>query len=154
MIANLLPQDSSHTLGGTVEVNGVDSQEDEIVWSNVVSHVDQIDRLHGYLTVKETLNFAFDCCYGGTHSGPFLAEDSPDVNKLVKQLDEDGWLVDVIMRAVGLKRVEDTFVGNDKVRGVSGGEKKRVTVAEMSECIDPLFFMSCEIFNSFFSFCV
>ena len=150
MIANLLPQDSSHTLGGTVEVNGVDSQDDEIVWSNVVSYVDQIDRLHGYLTVKETLNFAFDCCYGGTHRGPFINEDTPDVNKLVKQLDEDGWLVDVIMRAVGLKRVEDTFVGNDKVRGVSGGEKKRVTVAEMSECIDPFIsFMSDEIFNSF-----
>ena len=46
-------------------------------------------------------------------------------------MDKEGWLVDVIMRAVGLKRVEDTFVGNDKVRGVSGGEKKRVTVAEM-----------------------
>lgn len=27
--------------------------------------------------------------------------------------------------------MEDTFVGNDRVRGVSGGEKKRVTVGEM-----------------------
>lgn len=46
-------------------------------------------------------------------------------------MDEQGWLVDIIMRGVGLKRVADTFVGNEKVRGVSGGEKKRVTVAEM-----------------------
>ena len=67
MIANLLPTDSKHKLGGSVEVNSIDSQDKEIVWSNIVSYVDQIDRLHGYLTVKETLTFAFDCCYGGTH---------------------------------------------------------------------------------------
>ena len=131
MIANLLPRDSHHTIGGSVEVNGVNSKSDEIVWSNLVSYVDQIDRLHGYLTVKETLSFAFDCCYGGTHSGPMITINNEDERKLIKALDDDGWLVDVVMRAVGLKRVQDTFVGNDKVRGVSGGEKKRVTVAEM-----------------------
>ena len=144
MIANLLPTDSKHKLGGSVEVNSINSQDKEIVWSNIVSYVDQIDRLHGYLTVKETLTFAFDCCYGGTHSGPFTPVGDPDVDKLRKELDDDGWLVDVIMRGVGLKRVEDTFVGNDKVRGVSGGEKKRVTVAEMMctrsyvECFDEI----------------
>lgn len=144
MIANLLPTDSKHKLGGSVEVNSINSQDKEIVWSNIVSYVDQIDRLHGFLTVKETLTFAFDCCYGGTHSGPFTPVGDPDVDKLRKELDDDGWLVDVIMRGVGLKRVEDTFVGNDKVRGVSGGEKKRVTVAEMMctrsyvECFDEI----------------
>jgi ABC-type multidrug transport system ATPase subunit len=36
-----------------------------------------------------------------------------------------------ILDAVGLTRVKDTFVGGEGiVRGVSGGEKKRVTVAE------------------------
>ena len=144
MIANLLPTDSKHKLGGSVEVNSINSQDKEIVWSNIVSYVDQIDRLHGYLTVKETLTFAFDCCFGGTHKGPFYPADDPDVDKLRQKLDDDGWLVDVVMRGVGLKRVEDTFVGNDKVRGVSGGEKKRVTVAEMMctrsyvECFDEI----------------
>ena len=97
---------------------------------NVVSYVDQIDRLHGFLTVKETLDFAFNCRYGGTHRGAYTG-GGPDVDKLVKEMDEDGWLVDIVLRAIGLKRVEDTFVGNDKVRGVSGEEKKRVTVGEM-----------------------
>lgn len=64
MIANLLPKDKKRSVGGSVEVNGVDSNDKDIIWSNVVSYVDQIDRLHGYLTVKETLKFAFDCCYG------------------------------------------------------------------------------------------
>ena len=66
----------------------------------------------------------------GTHAGPFSSKD-PDAEKFIKELDKKGWLVDVILRGVGLKRVADTFVGNNRVRGVSGGEKKRVTVGEM-----------------------
>ena len=122
MIAGLLPEDNDKVVGGSVQVNGVDSKDDSIVWSNVVSYVDQIDRLHGYLTVQETLKFAFDCRFGGTHRGPFMPQVD-DIEKLVKELDDEGWLVDVILRSVGLKRVEDTFVGSEKVRGVSGGEK-------------------------------
>ena len=95
-----------------------------------MSYVDQIDRLYGYLTVKETVDFAFQCSYGGSHRGPFSTE-GPEIESLIKELDSKGWLVDIILRGVGLKRVEDTFVGNDRVRGVSGGEKKRVTVGEM-----------------------
>ena len=68
--------------------------------------------------------------FRGTHRGPFTTE-GPEIESLIKELDSKGWLVDIILRGVGLKRVEDTFVGNDKVRGVSGGEKKRVTVGEM-----------------------
>jgi hypothetical protein len=33
-------------------------------YKNIVSYVDQIDRLHGFLTVKETIDFAYQCCYG------------------------------------------------------------------------------------------
>lgn len=119
-------------VGGNVHVNGVDSKDNNIVWSNVVSYVDQIERLHGYLTVKETVDFAFDCCWGGTHRGPFVqSSSSPDAEALLAGLDKERWMVDLIMRAVGIKRVADTYVGNERVRGVSGGEKKRVSVAEM-----------------------
>lgn len=39
--------------------------------------------------------------------------------------------VNKILEILGLSRVKDTFVGDQTtVRGVSGGEKKRVTVAE------------------------
>ena len=72
------------------------------------------------------------------------ASVDPDVFRLIEEMDEDGWLVDTIMKSVGITRVQDTFVGNDRVRGVSGGEKKRVTVAEMSasrthiSCLDEI----------------
>ena len=131
MIANLLPTSSKAKLSGSVTVNGVDSNDPSLIWSNIVSYVDQIDRLHGYLTVKETLEFAFDCRLAGTHYTARTKENDEDVKKLVKEMDEQGWLVNGVLGAIGLARVKDTFVGNDKVRGVSGGQRKRVTVGEM-----------------------
>jgi len=139
MIAGRLPETSGsgkgprRTVGGKVEVNGVNSKDTNIVWSNIASYVDQIERLHGYLTVKETIEFAWNCRWGGTHKGPFWPQNNPDADELMIKLDKEKpiWMVDLIMRAVGIKRVQDTYVGNEWVRGVSGGEKKRVSVAEM-----------------------
>ena len=37
---------------------------------------------------------------------------------------------DVIMATLGIQDTIDTNVGNDFVRGVSGGQRKRVTIAE------------------------
>lgn len=42
-----------------------------------------------------------------------------------------GVRMEIIMRVMGLARVADTKVGNALVRGISGGERKRVTSAEM-----------------------
>jgi len=139
MIAGRLPETSGsgkgprRTVGGKVEVNGVNSKDTNIVWSNIASYVDQIERLHGYLTVKETIEFAWNCRWGGTHKGPFWPQNNPDADELMIKLDKEKpiWMVDLIMRAVGIKRVQDTYVGNEMVRGVSGGQKKRVSVAEM-----------------------
>ncbi|OQU96073.1 hypothetical protein CLAIMM_02209 [Cladophialophora immunda] len=39
-------------------------------------------------------------------------------------------LRDVVMATFGIRHTVDTRVGNDYVRGVSGGERKRVTIAE------------------------
>ena len=33
MIANILTEDSRHIVGGSVQVNGVDSKDNDIVWS-------------------------------------------------------------------------------------------------------------------------
>ena len=99
---------------------------------SLVAFIDQIDRLHPYLTVKETLDFAWQCRFGGTHARPFYDMEDPGVKKTVETMDDDDWLVNTVMEGFGLTRVKDTFVGdNTSVRGVSGGEKKRVTVAEM-----------------------
>lgn len=99
---------------------------------NLCCYIDQIDRLHPYLTVQETLEFAWQCRSGGTH-GTFLPGiDDPTVKKKIQEMDENLFRVKAVMEGMGLTRVKDTFVGDQiTVRGVSGGEKKRVTVAEM-----------------------
>ncbi|AOA61172.1 Plasma membrane ATP-binding cassette (ABC) transporter [Komagataella phaffii CBS 7435] len=43
-------------------------------------------------------------------------------------------LADVYMATYGLSHTRGTRVGNDLVRGVSGGERKRVSIAEVSLC--------------------
>lgn len=37
MIANLLPRDDENTVGGTVTVNGIESTDKNIIWTNIVS---------------------------------------------------------------------------------------------------------------------
>ncbi|KAJ5753192.1 ABC multidrug transporter C [Penicillium odoratum] len=45
---------------------------------------------------------------------------------------------DVVMAMLGLSHTINTKVGNDFVRGVSGGERKRVSIAEATLCGSPL----------------
>ena len=42
-----------------------------------------------------------------------------------------GVRMEILLRTLGLSNAADTMVGNAIVRGVSGGERKRVTSAEM-----------------------
>lgn len=65
--------------------------------------------------------------------------DDETVKKVVEQMNEQHYMVNKVMEGCGLTRVKDTFVGDQStVRGVSGGEKKRVTVAEMNTIGAPL----------------
>lgn len=45
---------------------------------------------------------------------------------------------DVVMAMLGLRHTINTRVGNDYVRGVSGGERKRVSIAEATLSQSPL----------------
>lgn len=46
--------------------------------------------------------------------------------------------VKVVMAMFGISHTINTRVGNDFVRGVSGGERKRVTIAEATLSFAPL----------------
>jgi ABC-type multidrug transport system ATPase subunit len=61
------------------------------------------------LTVRETLKFSIDCQTA-------LSEDQKNAK------------IDEILRMLDLSHVQNTLVGNDLVRGISGGQKKRVTI--------------------------
>lgn len=45
---------------------------------------------------------------------------------------------DVVMAILGLSHTKNTQVGNEYIRGVSGGERKRVSIAETTLCGSPL----------------
>jgi hypothetical protein len=45
--------------------------------------------------------------------------------------------------SLGLDSCKGTLVGNGMIRGVSGGQKRRVTVGEMVSCPRPVKYMDC-----------
>lgn len=137
MISRGLHLSKNHEFEGKVSVCGIEPTDD-IVWTNLVGYIDQIDRLHPFLTVEETCKFAWLCRSGGTHHKELFGEGA-DVEAMVAKMDEDLFVVKRVLELLGLARVKDTFVGDSqKVRGVSGGEKKRVTVAEMMVLSTPV----------------
>lgn len=78
------------------------------------------------MTVGETLLFAAKA------RAPRLLPEG------VTQLQYAEHLRDVIMATYGIRHTFNTKVGNDFVRGVSGGERKRVTIAEAALSGAPL----------------
>ena len=106
---------------------------------NVSSHIDQIDRLHPYMTVWETCRFSWQCKVGSSHRPAVNVSNDSEIVELIRHLDEEKWAVAKVLEGLGLTRVKDTFVGDTTtVRGVSGGERKRVTVAEFAVARVPI----------------
>lgn len=130
MIAGTLQKDKDHQVGGTVSIDNFTSETKDCIWSNAVGYIDQIDRLNPWLTVMETCAFSWRCRSGQTHKTPLF--DAQFMDEEIEKLDKALAIVNKTLIGLGLARVADTFVGDQEtVRGVSGGEKRRVTVAEM-----------------------
>jgi len=107
------------TLTGAVCLNGVplSTEEHWQGWRRRAPHVLASDASHApILTVRETVLFAAQCTSDGTETG--------DAQHLTTRVDR-------ILAALDLTHVQDTVVGDENLRGVSGGQKRRVTVAEM-----------------------
>ena len=98
----------------------------DLILPNIVSFVGQLDNHAPYLTVRETFDFAFQCRTGGKHENvgvaPAAVAESMDKEHITENLTIDG---------LDLSVCADTFVGDENVRGVSGGQRRRVSVGEM-----------------------
>jgi ABC-type multidrug transport system ATPase subunit/ABC-type multidrug transport system permease subunit len=102
-------------IDGKVTYNGLDKTAVDARHCNLgqlVQYVDQLDLHLPYLTVEETLLFA---------ARNSLAE--ADEAAVMKRVNET---IDLLH----LGNCRKTVVGDDLLRGISGGEKKRLTVAE------------------------
>ena len=100
------------------------------------SYVDQIDRHAPSLTVEETLIFAWHTLGAKHHVN--LPDRVPGVDDTFNPRARDlkaGTIkppkLDFVLNLLGIEHVRDTIVGNAVVRGVSGGQRRRVTIGEM-----------------------
>ncbi|KJE94352.1 ABC transporter [Capsaspora owczarzaki ATCC 30864] len=103
-IANRLATDRN----GTLLINGSPIPEN---FNRVCGYVAQSDIHTPTLTVRETFEFA--------------AELQLPREMTMEQRNSH---IDVILKLLGLEHAANTLVGNALIRGISGGEKKRVTI--------------------------
>ena len=102
-------------VSGSVLLNGIPMANSHHGWRKLCSYVSTSDATHSaVLTVRETFEFAAKCTSDGMQTD--------------EQIDER---VDRLMKNLGLNHVADTVVGDENLRGISGGQKRRVTVGEM-----------------------
>ncbi|KAL8217057.1 hypothetical protein R6Q57_023894 [Mikania cordata] len=99
---------SDHTIGGSITYN--DHPYSKSLKSRI-GFVTQDDVLFPHLTVKETITYAA------------LLKLPKTLTKQAKQKQAQD-----VIRELGLERCQDTMIGNSFVRGVSGGERKRVSI--------------------------
>uniref|UniRef100_A0AAV1TU26 ABC transporter domain-containing protein n=1 Tax=Peronospora matthiolae TaxID=2874970 RepID=A0AAV1TU26_9STRA len=111
-------QDNEQTdIGGEILYSGLKGDEIDLI--KLVGLVDQTDNHIPTLTVRETFKFA-DMCVNGR------PEDQPEEMRDIAAL-----RTELFLHILGLENCADTVVGDALLRGVSGGERKRVTVGEV-----------------------
>ncbi|XP_021728709.1 ABC transporter G family member 39-like [Chenopodium quinoa] len=117
----------------------------EFVPQRTCAYISQDDLHNGELTVRETLDFSGRCLGVGTRY-EVLAELSrrekqagikpdPEIDAFMKAIAMPGQqtslVTDYVLKILGLDICADIIVGNEMSRGISGGQKKRVTTGEM-----------------------
>ena len=124
-----IPDKPCTVLQGRVQYNGRTIPEGgkEFFIENAMVYIDQLDQHAPRLTVDETFEFAFQCKTGGNMFRDTIATDI-DVMHAIEKARSNRLRVNVILQALGLTHVRDTYVGDHSVRGISGGQRRRVTV--------------------------
>ncbi|PFH49054.1 hypothetical protein AMATHDRAFT_63985 [Amanita thiersii Skay4041] len=108
-------------VSGKVLYAGITAEEMAKYYKGEVTY-NQEDDIHiATLTVAQTLQFALST------KSPGPKGRLPGVSK--KQFDNE--ILNTILRMLNISHTKDTLVGDEFVRGVSGGERKRVSIAEM-----------------------
>jgi ATP-binding cassette subfamily G (WHITE) protein 2 (PDR) len=111
----------------TIHYNGITQKQMLKQFRGEIVYNQEVDKHFPHLTVGETLEFAARC-------------RTPQ-QRLVNGVDRESWakhMAQVVMAVFGLSHTYNTKVGNDFVRGVSGGERKRVSIAEMALAGSPI----------------
>ncbi|CCX31765.1 Similar to ABC transporter G family member 11; acc. no. Q8RXN0 [Pyronema omphalodes CBS 100304] len=100
------PAAAKATVSGDVLIDG--QKFDSTTLRSVSTYVEQEDALIGSLTVRETIEFAAKLSPNGTGGSGRVGE---------------------LIRAFGLEKQENAMIGTPVKKGISGGQKRRVSVA-------------------------
>ncbi|XP_020223730.1 pleiotropic drug resistance protein 1 isoform X2 [Cajanus cajan] len=135
--------DKSLKVSGRVTYNG--QGMNEFVPQRTAAYISQHDVHIAEMTVRETLAFSARCQGVGSRYD-MLTELSkrekaanikpdPDLDVYMKATATEGQessiITDYTLKILGLDICADTIVGNEMRRGISGGQRKRLTTGEM-----------------------
>ncbi|GAY38373.1 hypothetical protein CUMW_036200 [Citrus unshiu] len=137
--------DGNLNKSGSITYN--DWELDEFQVQRTSAYIGQTDNHIAELTVRETLDFAARC-QGANDSFAAYIKDltrlekerhirpNPEIDAFMKVASSVGGKkhsvsTDYVLNVLGLDLCSDTVVGSEMLRGVSGGQKKRVTTGEM-----------------------
>lgn len=111
VLAMNLPKDvyKRGKITGNLTANG--SPPNPSNWNRSVAYYVQEDVHYPLLTVKETLYFAASLQMPKGTSKEGIEER-----------------VEAVMKVLGLDHCKDTIIGSEMIRGISGGEKRRVSI--------------------------
>lgn len=98
---------------------------------NAVGYISQLDKHAARLTVEETFEFAYQCKSGGQFVRDTHLLRGQEAKEALARANETKLATNLILAGLGLTEVKDTYVGDTNVRGVSGGQRRRVTVGEV-----------------------
>jgi ATP-binding cassette subfamily G (WHITE) protein 2 (SNQ2) len=99
-------------VSGEVSYGGLSAEDQNKHFRGEVNYNPEDDQHFPTLTVWQTLKFSL-------------------INKTRKHDRESiPVIIDALLKMFGISHTKNTFVGNEYVRGVSGGERKRVSIAE------------------------
>ncbi|KAI6784149.1 uncharacterized protein J7T54_004695 [Emericellopsis cladophorae] len=105
-------RESYASVEGNVSYGGIDAQKQKKLYRGEVVYNDEDDIHFATLSVWRTLTFAL-------------------MNKSKKAVKEDiPVIANALMKMFGISHTKYTQVGDEYTRGVSGGERKRVSIAE------------------------
>ncbi|QSZ33671.1 hypothetical protein DSL72_005242 [Monilinia vaccinii-corymbosi] len=110
-----------------IHYNGITQKQMLKQFRGEIVYNQEVDKHFPHLTVGQTLEFA--------------ASVRTPQQRLVDGTTRAAWakhMTKVVMAVFGLSHTYNTKVGNDFVRGVSGGERKRVSIAEMTLAGSPI----------------
>ncbi|KAH9981076.1 ABC-2 type transporter-domain-containing protein [Lactifluus volemus] len=108
-------------VGGDIQYAGIDAQEMAKTYKGELVYNAEDDIHIPTLTVGQTMNFALSTKTPGP-KGRLPGVSRSAFNVSVKNM---------LLKMLNMSHTENTLVGDSFVRGVSGGERKRVSIAEM-----------------------